>query len=153
MKRFALVMLAGLVTGPAAIPFGLSMTLPGPLTLLATLMGSYASQLCAIFGVDRIRIIWRAWRKRRDADTSHVPKDRLSTKSGRRARRILDRFGAPGLGMVGPVLFGNWGSAALGAALGVPRGRLLPWLMAGSAMWCSLTLLAAATTIDVFDLG
>ncbi|MFJ7271621.1 hypothetical protein ACIQV3_34105 [Streptomyces sp. NPDC099050] len=63
--------------------------------------------------------------------------------AGRRARRLFERYGVVGFGLAGPALFGTWGSSLLGAALGIPRWRLIRWLMAGVTLWCTVLLVAS----------
>ncbi|MGW7444321.1 hypothetical protein [Kitasatospora sp. NPDC054795] len=40
----------------------------------------------------------------------------------------------------------------LGTALGLPRWRLIDWLMAGVTLWCTVMLLASEAVIDAFGL-
>uniref|UniRef100_UPI002457056A hypothetical protein n=1 Tax=Nocardia cyriacigeorgica TaxID=135487 RepID=UPI002457056A len=81
------------------------------------------------------------------------PHARLSRGAGRRARRVLDRYGVAGFGIAGPALFGTWGSALLGAALGIPRWRLIRWLMTGITLWCTVLLFASDAAFAIFGIG
>ncbi|MFD3654038.1 hypothetical protein [Streptomyces sp. NPDC058620] len=154
MVRFAWAVLAGFVLGTPAVPFGLSLSLPAPVALLAVLTGSACCLLFAVFAMERARARWQLWRAGRRGDADVAPgKDRLSGKAGVRARRVVDRYGAIGFGVIGPALFGTWGSALLGAALGVPRWRLLSWLMVGVTLWCTVMLVASDAAFDAFGFG
>ncbi|WP_410870836.1 hypothetical protein [Nocardia sp. A7] len=173
MVRFVGTVLAGFVLGTPAVPVGLSLSLPGPVALFAALLGAACCVVFAVFAMERARLRWQSWRVRRKsaaarADsatevdgastivvTSAAPEegDRLSGAAGRRARRVLDRYGVAGFGIVGPALFGTWGSALLGAALGIPNWRLIRWLMTGVALWCTVLLVASDAAFAVFGIG
>ncbi|WP_278263296.1 hypothetical protein [Nocardia sp. AG03] len=172
MGRFAWTLLAGFVLGTPAIPVGLSLSLPGPAALFAVLLGAACCVVCAVFVGDRARSQWLSWRLRRKqsaiqagsvreaeggtlvttvAAGASEPDTRLSGAAGQRARRVLARFGVVGFGLVGPALFGTWGSALLGAALGIPRWRLVGWLMAGVTLWCTVLLFASNAAFGLLE--
>lgn len=165
MGRFVWVLLAGFAIGTPAVPVGLSLSLPGPVALFAVLLGSACCVVFAVFAMERARSRWQSWRARRKSSaartgsaavaSSHgaAADDRLSGAAGRRARRVLDRYGVVGFGIVGPALFGTWGSSLLGAALGIPRWRLIRWLMVGVTLWCTVLLVASDAAFDAFGMG
>ena len=155
MARFAWAVLAGFVLGTPAVPFGLSLSLPAPVALLAVLTGSACCLLFAVFAMERGRARWQTWRAAGRGTAERAPggTDRLSGRTGLRARRVVDRFGAIGFGVICPALFGTWGAALLGAALGVPRWRLLGWLMVGVTLWCTVLLVASDVAFEAFGFG
>ncbi|MEV0248565.1 hypothetical protein AB0H76_18340 [Nocardia sp. NPDC050712] len=162
MGRFVWTLLAGFALGTPAVPIGLSLALPGPVALLAVLLGATCCVVFAVFAMERVRRHWKSWRARRNpaavpagAALGEAPAAdaRLSGGAGRRARRVLDRYGVVGFGIAGPALFGTWGSALLGAALGIPRWRLIRALMTGIALWCTVLLFAADAAFAVFGIG
>lgn len=170
MGRFVWSVLAGFAIGTPAVPVGLSLSLPGPVALFAVLLGSACCVVFAVFAMEGARLRWQSWRARRkssavraDSTTgassdSKTPvrtaaSDRLSGTAGRRARRVFERYGVVGFGIVGPALFGTWGSSLLGAALGIPRWRLIRWLMAGVTLWCTVMLVASDAAFDAFGIG
>ncbi|MDG4856647.1 hypothetical protein P8605_00430 [Streptomyces sp. T-3] len=175
MGRFVWTLLAGFVIGTPAVPVGLSLSLPGPVALLAVLLGSAGCVVFAVFAMERARLRWQSWRAHRKASAvtagsatgtsiGGAPSDgaaagdppacdRLSGTTGRRARRLFDRYGVVGFGIAGPALFGTWGSSLVGAALGVPRWRLIRWLMAGVTLWCTVMLIASDAAFDAFGIG
>ncbi|MFE9663954.1 hypothetical protein [Streptomyces sp. NPDC005955] len=170
MGRFIWSVLAGFAIGTPAVPFGLSLSLPGPVALLAVLLGSACCVVFAVVAMGRARLHWQSWRARRTSSSAvragsapgtpsdgapvrTAVRDRLSGTAGRRARRIFERYGVVGFGIVGPALFGTWGSSLLGAALGIPRWRLIRWLMAGVTLWCTVMLFASDAAFDAFGIG
>ncbi|MFI6639856.1 hypothetical protein [Streptomyces sp. NPDC050504] len=156
MLKFAWAVLAGFALGTPAVPFGLSISLAPPVALVAVLLGAAGCLLSAVFAVGWLRTRWLAWRSTRRPVTAGAPpeerRNRLSGSTGRRARRVANRYGVIGFGIIGPALFGTWGSAMLGTALGLPRWRLIGWLMAGVTLWCTVMLLASEALIDAFGL-
>ncbi|MGW4636303.1 hypothetical protein [Nocardia sp. NPDC004415] len=170
MGRFVWTLLAGFALGTPAVPVGLSLSLPGPVTLVAVLAGAACCVVFAVFAMERVRLRWQTWRARRSSAAAPVvfakgadgppavgaatgDDARLSGGAGRRARRVLDRYGVVGFGLAGPALFGTWGSALLGAALGIPRRQLIGWLMAGITLWCTVLLFASNAAFAVFGIG
>jgi hypothetical protein len=169
--RFIWSALAGFAIGTPAVPVGLSLSLPGPVALLAVLSGSACSVVFAVFAMERARLRWQFRRARRKSSSavragsatgapagSAAPvrtaaNDRLAGTAGRRARRVVERYGVRGFGLVGPALFGTWGSSLLGAALGIPRWRLIRWLMVGVTLWCTVLLFASDAAFDASGIG
>ncbi|MFF9064892.1 hypothetical protein ACF09E_05965 [Streptomyces sp. NPDC014891] len=156
MLNFAWAVLAGFTLGTPAVPLGLSISLAPPVALIAVLLGAAGCLLSAVFAAGRLRTRWLIRRARRRPDTAAPPagnrRNRLDGPAGRRARRVVDRYGVIGFGIIGPALFGTWGSALLGTALGLPRWPLIGWLMAGVTLWCTVMLLASEALIDALGL-
>ncbi|NEW47991.1 hypothetical protein [Nocardia cyriacigeorgica] len=172
MGRFVWTLLAGFALGTPAVPIGLSLSLPGPVAMFAVLLGAACCVVFAVFAMERVRLHWRSWRVRWNsaalpggsakgaavavsAGPGKAPAGdaRLLGGAGRRARRVLDRYGVVGFGIAGPALFGTSGSALLGAALGIPRWRLIRSLMTGIALWCTVLLFASDAAFAVFGIG
>ncbi|KAF0844801.1 hypothetical protein [Nocardia caishijiensis] len=167
MGRFVWTLLAGFALGTPAVPVGLSLSLPAPVAVVAVLLGAGCCVAFAVFAMERVRRHWQSWRLGAKSaavlqvspfHTAEKPgaaaaESRLSGVAGQRARRILARFGVVGFGILGPALFGTWGSALLGAALGIPRWRLIRWLMTGITLWCTVLAVASAMAFDVAGIG
>ena len=54
-----------------------------------------------------------------------------------RATAIADRYGAPGLGVLGVPLVGGTVAAGVGRAVGIDKGKLLAWLCVGTVLFCA----------------
>ena len=63
---------------------------------------------------------------------------------GGRARRLFDRFGLPGLALLGPLLTGVHFAALVALAAGARRRPTTVWLLGGVVGWSAL---AAAATV------
>lgn len=116
----------------AAVPVGIAMGLPAVLVWSATLCGALVGVWIVVFAGDRLR----EWLVRRFGHGR--------ASEGGRLRRVWERYGVPGWGLVAPLALGAPLAAALGVALGAPRDRLLLWLGAGVALWTTvLTVMVA----------
>jgi len=116
----------------AAVPAGIAMGLPAPLVWAATLCGALTGVWLVVLAGERLR----AWLVNRFGHGGVPEEGRL--------RRIWERYGVPGWGLLAPFALGAPLAAALGVALGAPRGRLLLWLSIGVTLWTSaLTVIAA----------
>lgn len=71
-----------------------------------------------------------------------VKNDDGESKAATRTRRIADKYGPVGLGLIGPVFPGVVASSLSGAAVGVDSKRLGIWLTVGIGLWFGLFTVA-----------
>ena len=90
----------------AAVPAGLAMGLPAPLVWVATLAGAFLSIVVVVAAGDRLR----TWLVERFGHGG--------AREGGRLRRLWDRYGVIGWGLLAPLLLGAPLAAAIGVALG-----------------------------------
>ncbi len=115
------------------VPAGIVAGLPAIVVAIAVAGGGIAGVVLTVYVGDAARRWWRLHRKVRSG-----PK-----RSGW-IKRVADRYGAPGLGLLAPIVTGPPAGALLGISLGIRRGPLLVWLSIGIAVWSViLTTLAA----------
>jgi len=116
-----------------ALPAGLALGLSPPLVVLTTSL-SYAAGVAAVTLLgDRVRD-WIIRRLGRKADAG----------GDSRIRRIWEKYGIIGLGLLAPMTVGAQIGAAIGLALkGKPRSLFL-WMSLGALVW-SIGLTAAVT--------
>ena len=111
----------------AAIPAGLALKGNPVLVGVAAAAGAMMGALVVVVLGERLRQ-WLASRQRP-----------VSTKGSHGfIRRVWDRYGVIGLGLLAPISTGAPVAAALGLALGVPSGRLLFWIFVGVALWSTV---------------
>ncbi len=110
----------------AAVPAGIAMGLPAPLVWAATLCGASLGVVIIVLAGDRLR----SWLIVRFGHGGPRP--------GGRLRRLWDRYGVIGWGLLAPLLLGAPLAAAVGVALGAARGRLVLWLGLGVVVWTSV---------------
>jgi hypothetical protein len=109
-----------------AIPAGFVMGLHPLLIGMISAAGATSSVMFILFLGEKIR-------------NRLVPSgsDQVEKKHGR-IYRIWERYGAPGMGLLSPLITGAPLGAALGVALGVQKGRLLFWMTGGIILWTSI---------------
>jgi len=126
----------------AAVPAGAALGLPPILVWLATVAGALLCIVVVVLAGERLR----AWL------VSRLGRGRA--REGGRLRRIWERYGVIGWGLLGPLVLGAPLAAALGVGLGAPRRGLLLWLGAGVVLWTTILTVAVAVGVDaVRDLG
>ena len=134
---FATVVVLGALFGGFAVPAGLLLGLNPIVTYLAACLGAGAVIWPLLIGGGALR----------DRLVDRVGRGR---QAGGWTRRLVERHGPLGLGMVGPVFPGVTASCSAGLALGVEVRSLARWMSLGTAI-----LYAAYTTFWslVLDVG
>jgi Ca2+/H+ antiporter, TMEM165/GDT1 family len=123
------------------VPAGVLAGLPWLPTVLVAVVGNVATLVPVVVAADRIET---RWRRRRETEGQQP-----SGRQGR-ARRILDRYGVPGLAAIGPLLTGAHLAAAVAMASGADRRRALLWFVAGIAVWALIAGVVTALGIETF---
>lgn len=116
----------------AAVPAGVAMGLPAQLVWAATLCGALVGVVVVVVAGDRLRT-WLV---------SRFAHGRVA--EGGRLRRLWERDGVVGWGLLAPLAVGAPLAAAVAVTLGAPRRRLLVWLCAGVALWSTALTVAGA---------
>jgi Ca2+/H+ antiporter, TMEM165/GDT1 family len=134
------------------VPAGVVAGLPPIPTAVVGAVGNTLTLLPLIVGGDRIRTWWRARRRRRGGgdDGDEVDRDTAPSGRGARAKRAFDRYGLPGLAMLGPLLTGVHVAAVAALAAGAERRATAVWLTAGLVVWSFLAAGLTAVGIDAF---
>jgi uncharacterized membrane protein len=134
------------------VPAGVVAGLPPIPTALVGALGNTLTLLPLVIAGDRVRAWWRERRRRRggsdDADDDAA--DARASSRGARAKRAFDRFGLPGLALLGPLLTGVHVAAVAGLAAGAERRATAVWLTAGVFLWSFLAAGLTAFGIDAF---
>lgn len=78
---------------------------------------------------------------------------RLRSRRGRRARRLLDRWGLPGLAALAPVTVGTHLAAVVLATAGIDARRVAVWMLAGLAVWTVALAAVAAGAVAALGPG
>lgn len=120
-----------LVVVPVAVAAGLDPVLVGT----AAAAGNLSTVYLVIVASDRsLRFVERRY---------GMPTAESPSGAARRARRIWDRYGLPGVALAAPVTTGAHLAAALSLALGSERPRVLAWMTGSLVAWSAV--LAAAS--------
>lgn len=139
---FVLAMVPGIepfIVIPAAVAIGLDPLLTG----VAAFAGSLTVMGAIVLAHARLRA-W--WRRRRGGDDSG------SSKRAGRARRLWNRYGLPGLAVVGPILAGIHLTALFAAVSGADRRSVLGWLTVGAGVWTVGLVVGAVAGLSLLGL-
>ncbi|MDM5297618.1 small multi-drug export protein [Bacillus pumilus] len=117
------------------VPLGILSGLHPVTTAVIGLIGNMLTVLLLIVFVDRLK----EWRRKRKAETG----DDKGEKKQQRARKIWERYGLPGLALIGPFLIGSHLSAFMCMSFGTKRKQVTMWMAVSLMMW---TALAAGLT-------
>lgn len=123
------------------VPAGIVAGLPLVPTIVVAAVGNVLTVIPVVYAGDRLRGV--VLRRRADAAERSGPDadPDASTTSGRsgRARRILVRYGVPGLAVIGPLLTGAHVAAAMAMAAGAPRRTVLGWMTLSILVWAAIS--------------
>ncbi|MCW4017692.1 MAG: VTT domain-containing protein [Candidatus Bathyarchaeota archaeon] len=119
-----------------AIPAGFAFNLHPAITATTSATGSILSALAVTLIGEKIRNRIIQWRYK-----GKEPKKGFLSS-------IWDKYGVIGLGLLSPLLFGAPIGAALGAAFGSNKWRLLLWMSVGIIIWAAGLTLAVAAGVD-----
>jgi hypothetical protein len=142
VRVVAWIVVAGVsfLSGGFAIPIGFALGLPAIEVYLAATLGSMAGLVVFLFAGDRIR----ARLIEGDAEEQPPPEGAI--------RRIADRYGAKGLGLVGPIFPGVTASVVIALGLRLPRGEIARWMSAGIAVMFALYTTGLWLLVEVVGL-
>lgn len=105
-----------------------------PVALLA-LLGNIATVLLVILMVDKIQ----SWlQRRKEAKGEPHP----SLRQGR-AKRIWNRYGLPGLAILGPLIVGSHLTVLMGLSFGGTKKQMTAWILASLTLWTLIVTLAS----------
>lgn len=115
------------------IPAGILLGLPPLAVVVAAVVGNLSTVALAAFAGERLRTYFSALRR----SAADGAADGGSARGGRSARaaRVMDRYGLPGLAILGPLGIGTQLSAALAVSLGVSGRRAFAWVGAATVGW------------------
>ena len=133
---FIAVMAVGIVQLYVAGPLGLSWDLGRHSVAAAAFIGGMIGVVALVLVgpalIERVTSFFR-WLFRRPKSAAASVED-VEPESPGRFARLVDRLGAPFLGIVGPLTIGGWAAALLGRANGIGKFQLIAWLALGQAL-------------------
>jgi hypothetical protein len=125
----AVVVLIGAAFAYAAPPLGYILHLQTAEILIATVAGAVLGAYVLVFASDWIfgKLLSGFYRMLGKPVPQRTPAPQWMLD-------FVDRFGAPGLGLIGPATIGGLAAAFLVPVLGIPKGKGAFWLAVGSAV-------------------
>ncbi|OXS77390.1 small multi-drug export protein [Domibacillus enclensis] len=121
------------------IPVGIVRGLSPFWVMLLGFTGNMLTVLMLIFGFARVE----EWMKKR-----FDLKNGRQTKQMDRARRIMNKYGLPGLALLGPLFIGTHIAAFIGLSFGADKKWTTLWLTISIGLW---TLIIGIATMLGFD--
>ncbi|MGN7978371.1 hypothetical protein ACTJJ4_12420 [Microbacterium sp. 22195] len=121
----------------AAIPFveshfgtliGVIAGVPLPIAMLAAIAGNAVSMLAFVFAASAARR--KVLARRTPAEAAPEP-----TARRQRVKRMLDRFGVPGVSLLGPMVVPNQFTSSILVSLGANRTVVIVWTSISIVLW------------------
>lgn len=123
------------------IPLGIVWGLSPFWVMVTAFVGNMVTVLALIIGFEKFKV-WYA--KRQEA------KGKAPSKKSERAKNIMNKYGLPGLALLGPILIGTHIAAFIGMSLGATKRNTTVWLTASIALWSLVFGIATALGFDFF---
>ena len=165
---------AELVTGvPLGLAFGLDIWTSGFITALGGVVGAGF----VIFlgkGVQRVIVLlikrfrnwlaeqaerrqwkWAALKLKGTADSTSSENPDQPQKENKREKflkKVWDRYGVVGLGLLAPLITGVPLGAFIGISLGSPHGKLMLWTCIGIVLWTAIFMLTVTLGFESLEL-
>jgi uncharacterized membrane protein len=123
------------------IPLGIVWGLSPSMVMLVAFVGNMLTVLMLIIGFDKFRD-W--YTKRQEA------KGKATSKKSERAVRIWNKYGLPGLSLLGPILIGTHIAAFIGMTLGATKRNTTVWMVISIGVWTLVFGIVTALGFDFF---
>ena len=108
------------------IPLGIVWGLSPFWVMVVAFVGNMLTVLALIIGFDK----FKDWYNERQEK-----KGKTNNKKSERAKRIWNKYGLPGLAILGPILIGTHIAAFIGMTLGATKKNTTVWLTISIAVW------------------
>lgn len=123
------------------IPLGIVWGLSPSMVMLVAFVGNMLTVLMLIIGFDKFRY-W--YTKRQEA------RGKAASKKSERAVRIWNKYGLPGLSLLGPILIGTHIAAFIGMTLGATKRNTTVWMVISIGVWTLVFGIVTALGFDFF---
>ena len=140
INNYIFIFLTGMLGIWKAVPVGVALGADPIGIWLMTSSGAVLAVIILYFFGNRIREFLARKRK------SQSP-----GKKDLRAARLFDKYGTPGLGLLGCLLMGPNMTMLIGLVIVKSPSRLLYWTIAGIVIWSLALTLLATVSIDLFQ--
>ena len=129
------------MSGGFAIPIGFALGLEPLEVYIASVAGSMVGLVVFLYAGDEIRGRIVGEQDPHEVDTNS------------RIRQIGDRYGAKGLGLVGPIFPGVTASVVIGLSLGFERTAIARWMSIGVAAMFAVYTLGLWLLVELVGVG
>ena len=123
------------------IPLGIIGGLSPVWVMLLAFTGNILTVLVVIIGFEKVKE-WMESRKRKDG--------KGESKRTERGKRIWNKYGMPGVALLGPVLIGTHIAVFIGLLFGANKTNATIWMTISIALWTLIIGIATAMGFDLF---
>lgn len=123
------------------IPLGIIRGLNPFWVVIVGFVGNMVTVMALIIGYDRFNL-WLS--KRREG------KEQKESKRSDRAKKIWNKYGLPGMLLLGPVLIGTHIAAFIGMTLGASKRQTTIWSVISIALWALVFGVLTSLGFDFF---
>ncbi|WP_249870042.1 small multi-drug export protein [Oceanobacillus saliphilus] len=123
------------------IPVGIIRGLSSFWVMILAFVGNLLTVLPVIIGFEKVR----TWYEKRQLKKGKEP-----SKRSNRGRKIWDKYGLPGLAMLGPILTGTHIAAFIGMSLGSEKKWVTLWMTISIGVWTLIFGIATILGLDIF---
>ena len=123
------------------IPLGIVWGLSPAWVMITAFAGNMLTVMLLIIGFDKFRI----WYDKRQQKKGKEP-----SKKNDRAVRIWNKYGLPGLSLLGPILIGTHIAAFIGMTLGATKRNTTIWMIISIGVWTLAFGILTALGFDFF---
>lgn len=121
------------------VPLGIIGGLSPILVALTAFVGNTITVLLLIAFIDKIK-----------AMRSKKKKPKEENKRSQRAKGLFNKYGLPGLALIGPFFVGSHLSAAAAMSFGSERKRVALWMAISIAAWTAVMAISAGAGVSYF---
>ena len=144
MFEYFLVFLGGAIPWleiALVIPLGIISGLSPVWVIIAAFTGNLLTVLFVIFGFEKVKE-WLASRKQKE--------EKGESKRTERSKRIWNKYGMPGLALLGPVLTGTHIAAFIGLFFGAKKANVTIWMAISIGLWSLIFGVVTAMGFNLF---
>ena len=123
------------------IPLGVVWGLSPFWVMVLAFVGNLLTVFALIIGFDK----FKEWHQKRQEAKGKTP-----SKKSERAVSIMNKYGLPGLALLGPILIGTHIAAFVGMTLGATKRNTTIWLTVSIGLWTLIFGLGTALGFDLF---
>ncbi|SEN64460.1 Putative small multi-drug export protein [Mesobacillus persicus] len=108
------------------IPLGIVRGLSPFWVMLLAFVGNVSTVIPLVIGFEKVKM----WYKKR-----HEKGERESSKRSERAKKVWNKYGLPGLAILGPILIGIHIATFIGMSFGAKQSWVFLWMISSLALW------------------
>ena len=130
-----------------AIPFGIIAGVPTIPVIVIGFAGNLIAVILLIWIFDYVLAIRR---KRKNQMNPDVKNYTPNSKRAQKAKNLWDKYGIPGLTLIGTGLLSSHATALMASSFGGNRAYITIWMVISLAIWSIITGAAVHFGMDVF---